>query len=209
MTTYGYIRVSTAMQGESGLGLEAQRDAILHAHPDAEIVVEVASAGHGKKRPILADLLERLDAEPGSRLVVAKLDRLARSTVDFGNILARAARRGWKLVLLDLNVDTGSPSGVLVATVVAAVAQFERDLIAQRTSAAVTAKRNRGERVGSPSRLTRECVNVMLSYRDEGRSYAEIAEILNLPGYQHCASPSGRPWTKSSVAGALKRVNVG
>lgn len=203
--TYGYIRVSTGKQAKSGLGLEAQLALLVAAGVEHHrIWVETASAKTGSDRPELDTLLSIL--ERGDTLVVAKLDRLARSTVDFGRILQRAAKDGWHLVMLDLGVDTRTSVGKLVANIIAAVAEFERDIISERTTAALGAKKERGECCGGrKTTVPYEHRVVMANYRNCGLSYSEIAGRMNTAGYR---SPSGNPWTKDAVRSALAVVNT-
>jgi DNA invertase Pin-like site-specific DNA recombinase len=96
----GYVRVSTEEQGRSGLGLAAQRAAILAARPDAEIVEEVASGGRADNRPRLEEV--RASLQRGDVLVVSRLDRLTRSLYDFADLVREAERRGWSLTALDM-----------------------------------------------------------------------------------------------------------
>lgn len=136
----GYVRVSTDKQGATGLGATAQTDAIVGRYPDAEIVVEVASGG--KTRPELERLLPTLTSE--DTLVVAKLDRIGRSTIDVISKLTDLTDRGVTVVVLDLGLDTSTPSGRFSATVLAAAAELERNLISQRTKDALAAAKRRG-----------------------------------------------------------------
>lgn len=136
----GYVRVSTDRQGATGLGATAQTDAIRARFPAAEIVTEVASGG--KHRPELERLLAGLIE--GDTLVLAKLDRLGRSTIDVIGKLTDLTDRGVVLVVLDLGLDTSTAAGRFAATVLAAAAELERNLISQRTKDALAAARKRG-----------------------------------------------------------------
>lgn len=82
--------------------------------------------------------------------MVARLDRLSRSVLDFATVMGQARDEGWVLVALDLGVDTSQPSGQLVAHVVAAVADYEGALMGERTREAMAAARARGVHVGRP-----------------------------------------------------------
>jgi DNA invertase Pin-like site-specific DNA recombinase len=86
-------------------------------------------------------------------LVVAKLDRLSRSMIDFTGVMAKAQKQGWALVALDCAVDTTTPAGEAMAHVLATFAQFERRLIGQRTREALAVKRKQGVRLGRPQDL--------------------------------------------------------
>jgi DNA invertase Pin-like site-specific DNA recombinase len=197
MTIYAYLRVSTRQQGISGLGLEAQRAAVLAAYPHTVEVTEVASAGAGKARPVLATLLDGLVA--GDVLVVAKLDRLARSVVDFGQILARAQKEGWSLAIVDMCLDTSTPVGKMTAGMLALVAEFERDMIRERQREAAAARRARGLSGGRRSKLDADTAAAIETMRTTGCSWAAIAEQLNRQG---STTPTGRAWTRESVRAA-------
>src|SRR5215471_6671640 len=122
----GYARVST--QGQT---LAAQ-DAALHAAGCAKVFREQAS-GAKTDRPVLAKLLKRL--EPGDTLLVTRLDRLARSTRDLLNVLDQVSSAGATFKsLADAWADTTTPHGRLILTVLGGLAEFERELIRQRTS---------------------------------------------------------------------------
>jgi hypothetical protein len=131
----GYIRVSTDGQAESGAGLAAQRSAIraecerrgfelAHIYEDAG-----ASAKSLDGREALAEALQALAEGGASVLVVAKLDRLARSVADFAELVRRAERQGWAILACDLGVDMTTPTGGLLANVTASVAEWERRII--------------------------------------------------------------------------------
>ena len=109
----GYVRVSTEEQGDSGLGLEAQRRAVLERYPHAEVVEEVGSGGRADNREGLAAIRRQL--RRGDTLVVARLDRLTRSLKDFADIVAEAERRKWRLVVLDAGFDMTTAAGEAMA----------------------------------------------------------------------------------------------
>jgi len=144
---FGYVRVSTSDQGESGLGLEAQRSAIAEACASrdwelTDVREEVKSGGRADNRPVLQELLGNL--RRGDALVVARLDRLTRSLLDWATLLEDARRRGWTLVVVEQGFDLGTPTGRAMAGMLAVFAQFERELIGERTREALAAKRAEG-----------------------------------------------------------------
>lgn len=208
----GYCRVSSEEQGISGLGLEAQEAAIRAACDSRgwqllEIVQEVGSGRDVRKRPLLRDLLDRLEAKdaPARTIVVAKLDRLTRSVADGGRLFERAKDHRWDIVALDLGVDTTTASGELVANLMIAVGQWERRAIGERTSAALRAKRERGERVGRPPSIPPEIIDRMRSMKRRGMSASRIASELNAQGSTNTA---GNPWTKRHVEKACIRYKI-
>jgi len=153
LTVVGYVRVSTGEQLDSGAGLEAQRRAIREECARrgwrlAELYEDAASGRAIAGRVGLKAALSALDSHAAEALVVAKLDRLSRSLLDFSALMEQSRRRGWALVALDLGVDTTTPSGEMMANVLAVFAQFERRLIGQRTREALAIKRQQGVRLG-------------------------------------------------------------
>src|SRR5215217_5140315 len=120
-----YVRVSTDEQADSGAGLEAQR-AALAAEAERrgwELVQTFEDAGASGKtltgRPGLLAAVEAVESGRADGLAVAKLDRLSRSLLDFAALMERSRKRGWALVALDLGVDTSTPSGEMLASVLA------------------------------------------------------------------------------------------
>lgn len=136
--------------------------------------------------------------------MIAKLDRLSRSLLDFAAATARAQREGWKVIALDLGVDTSTPSGEMLANVLASFAQFERRLIGQRTAEALRAKRAAGVRLGRPPVVPDDVRYRIIDARRSGATYAAIAELLNrdrIPTAHGAAR-----WRSSSVAWALRSL---
>ena len=203
----GYLRVSTSEQADSGAGLDAQRTAITaeaarRGWTLVEVFTDAGLSGKTLRRPGLDAALAAVTDGGADVLVVAKLDRLSRSVVDFGLLLDRAQRQGWGVVALDLGVDTTTPAGELVANVMAAVAQWERRVIGQRTKDGLAAKRAGGVRLGRPSVLPADVVDRVVAERAAGRSLQAIADRLNADGV-----PTARGfgvWLQQSV-GALLR----
>lgn len=182
MRVIGYLRVSTEEQASSGLGLEAQRARITSeaAHKGWE-VVWIVDEGHSAKsldRPGAQEALRLLAAHEADALVVAKLDRLSRSVVDFSNTLTLAKKEGWSVVLLDLGVDTSTPNGRLVSGLMAQIAQWERELIGERTREALHAAKARGQRLGRPRATPDEVVAQVVELHNDGMSLRAIASHL-------------------------------
>jgi DNA invertase Pin-like site-specific DNA recombinase len=180
-----YGRVSTADQVESGAGLAAQRTAVGAACTGRgwRLVQTYEDAGISGKtmanRPGLLAALEAIESGRASGLVVAKLDRLSRSLLDFAALMERSRRRGWALIALDLGVDTTTPSGELMATILASFAMYERRLIGVRTKEALAEKRAAGVRLGRPRVLAAATVALIAQMRREGRTLDAIADELN------------------------------
>jgi DNA invertase Pin-like site-specific DNA recombinase len=153
---FWYARVSTSEQADSRAGLEAQREAIeREARRRGWTLVEtIEDAGYSAKdlpRPGIQRALQVLERGDAKALVVAKLDRLSRSMIDFTGLMNRASRENWALVALDMAVDTTTPAGEAMANVLATFAQFERRLVGQRTREALAQKKAQGVRLRTPS----------------------------------------------------------
>ena len=152
MRLVSYIRVSTIRQGESGLGLEAQTEAVARyaARVGGEVVGEFREVESGGRcdRPQL-DAALRMCRRRGATLVVAKLDRLARNVAFISRLLEDDA----DVVCCDMPT-----ANRLTLHVLAAVAEHEREAISQRTRAALAAAKARGVQLGTPGNLTAEGV---------------------------------------------------
>jgi DNA invertase Pin-like site-specific DNA recombinase len=203
MRAIGYARVSTDEHAESGAGLDAQVTS-MRAECDRrgwELVRIATDAGASGKslngRPELTDALAALDAGEADVLLAAKLDRVSRSVLDFAALMARAARRGWRIVVLDVNVDTTTATGELMTTVVAAFAQYERRLIGQRTRDALAAKKAAGVVLGRPRTLDPALRELIIAERAAGRSLREIAKALTTERVP--TAQGGARWYASTV----------
>lgn len=211
-TMIGYLRVSTEEQANSGLGLEAQRETIQrYADAHGWEVAWHEDAGLSAKsldRPQLQAALARVHVVPKRRdvdgIVVAKLDRLSRSVVDFASVLELARAKRWALVAIDLGVDTSTPTGELVANVMMSVAQWERRVIGERTSAAMQAAKRQGRHMGRVSVLPPSTGDRLLALRATRTLHATAAQ-LNVEGL---TAASGAQWSANTVAKAQKRIEA-
>ena len=214
----GYTRVSLDEQGERGVGLAAQRSAIL-AEVGArgwqllEVFEDAGYSGRDCNRPALTAAMQMLRRCEAGALVVAKLDRLSRSILDFTSIMATARKQSWGIVALDLAVDTTTPAGEAMASVMATFAQYERRLIAQRTSDALRELRSQGRAYGPTPFGYRREGDRLIEHADEqrvltriqrrrkkGESYDRIARSLNGSG---TAAKMGGRWHAMSVRSVL------
>lgn len=197
---FAYTRVSTEEQALSRNGLEAQRAAV-----DAEAdrrgwsVEHFADEGVTGKviGPQLQHVLQLLAARQADGLVVAKMDRLSRSIINAASIIELANQQGWSLVILDMNIDLTTAAGRMIAHNLLSFAQYERELIGERTRAALAAKKARNEPIGRPRLAKPSVVRRIVTDRDAGLSFAKIAAALEGEGV---LSPTGRPnWQSSTV----------
>jgi DNA invertase Pin-like site-specific DNA recombinase len=201
-----YTRVSTNEQGRSGISLEHQAQACeaLAAREGLEVVevlTEVKSGGSLRKRPVLTEALDRLAKGEAQVLVVAKLDRLSRSLLDFATMLHRSEAQGWSLIVGDLGLSTTTPVGRLQASIVAAVAEFERERIRQRARETHEVQRSQGRRMGGKAVTSREVVEYAARLRSLGQTYAAIANALNEAG--HKPARGGQMFHPASVRALL------
>ena len=143
---------------------------------------------------------------PGSVLVVAKLDRLSRSLLDFAALMAQAQRDGWSIVALDIGVDTSTVNGELVANIIMALAQWERRLIGQRTKDALAVVKRRGVKLGRPTTVTPEAVAIVNAMRGSGSSLREVAAALNRAKVP--TAQGGVQWYASTVRAGARRVGA-
>jgi DNA invertase Pin-like site-specific DNA recombinase len=213
-----YMRVSTDEQGRSGLGLAAQRRtcrAYVTLKDDWTIAGEYTDEKSAKSlngRHELAKALEALDQGEADVLLVAKLDRLSRSVVDFGGILQRADKHKWALAVRDMDLDTTTANGKLVANVLMALAEWERETISERTKAALasiprgTTHVDREGNVkgppGGPVKIDAETAALVRYMKDQGKTYRAICDELTALGK---ATPRGGPWQVSTIQRILAR----
>ncbi len=214
-----YCRVSTAEQGRSGLGLEAQREAIqrfaqMHSFLISEFFEDVQT-GKGQNplsmRPGLAAALE-MARKKKCPLVVSKLDRLSRDVAFISDLLAR----GTLMYVVDLGIEADRFNFHLYA----ALSEKERTLISERTKAALQAKKSRGHTLGNRSNLdeartigiqsnqqranafAQRMLGVILDHKARGLSYGSIAGRLNDLGIK---APQGGQWYPTQISRILAR----
>ncbi len=204
-----YSRVSTDDQAESGLGLADQTEklramAVVKGWIGLELVDDGVSAKN-LNRPAMAEALRMLAAGEAGALVVAKLDRLTRSVVDLGELMATADSEGWALIVLDLGIDTTTASGELVANVMTAVSQWERKVIGERTSAALQTLKAGGRRLGRPVALPHQVRTRIATERRLGSTYRAIADRLNT---DDVPTVNGGQWRVSTVADVVNSVEL-
>lgn len=178
-TVFAYARVSTSEQTVSGQFLEIERAGYAVDEDFRFCDVGVSGAVPAASRPAFQTMLGKL--RKGETVVVTKLDRLGRDTVDIMQTVRNLSEMGVKVVVLQLgNVDLTSSAGKLILSVLASVAEMERDLIRERTLAGLEAARKEGRVGGRPrgaSETQRQQIRVM---RDDGKAEAAIARELGL-----------------------------
>ena len=222
MTKYvAYLRVSTQKQGYSGLGLEAQREIIHNYLHDTIPISEYVEVESGRKsnRPKLKEALSQCRKQ-GAILIVAKLDRVARSVSFLSSLLESDV----EIVFCDF-----PQANKMVLHIISAISQYEAELTAARTKAALQAKKARGFRLGNPEHLldkheeailssiktckakadsnpnNKRAIALLRTLVKEEHTYQEMAEILNREGF---VSSHGCSFTKSTVYKLIKRNNL-
>jgi DNA invertase Pin-like site-specific DNA recombinase len=201
MNVIGYVRVSRREQARSGLGLAAQRDAIRGECDRRGWLLlryeeDVRSGSSDRNREGLRRALAECRARTADGLVVAKLDRLSRSVVDAGKLIEEAQCRGWNLVALDMGIDLSTPNGRLVAHVLAAVGQWERERIGERIREALAAKRVRDDWTpGRPRQIPAASRALIVTLAASGQSAGQIARLLNERGVEAI----GGRWHRTTI----------
>lgn len=175
MTTrvFAYVRVSTTGQTTENQVLEIESAGFSIEHH--RIISETTSGSvPAMKRPQFMRLLDRL--ERGDVLVVTKLDRLGRNAIDVSATVDRLEKSGVRVHCLALGgVDLTGAAGKMTMGVIAAVAQFERDLLIERTQAGLTRARAKGKKLGRPSALDEDAQQQVRRFLNSGMPVAAVA----------------------------------
>lgn len=177
MAIYGYCRVSTRGQVD-GNSLDNQREQILRDYPTATIVEEQVS-GAKAIRPKFDELLQRL--ESGDMLVVTKLDRFARSLSQGNDTVNELLKRGVRVNILNIGMLDNTPNSKLIRNIFFSFAEFERDMIYERTQEGKAIARQREDyREGRPRKFNPLKVEEALNYIEAGNSYKRASEMFGI-----------------------------
>ena len=168
---FGYARVSTEAQN-----LDRQLDALKKYGVD--IIYNEKMTGTKKDRPELTKLLDRMTE--GDTVVIESLSRLGRSTKDLIELTELFHANGVNLVSLKESIDTNTSTGKLLFTLMSAIAQFERDVIADRTREGLNAARARGRTGGRPKANQDNVKKAMKLYHTRQYSVREIEELTGV-----------------------------
>lgn len=218
-----YLRVSTQKQGFSGLGLEAQKEIIQNYLSDKIPIAEYIEVESGRKtdkgRPKLKEALE-ICRKTGGTLIVAKLDRLSRNVFFLSQLLESDV----DIVFCDF-----PQANKMVLHILAAISQYEAELIATRTKQALAAKKAKGCTLGNPEHLVgkldeavaksvetnkrkaeenpnnKRAAAMLKVLAKEGRTLQEMADYLNEQGF---TTSKGYRFSRSSVYVLLKRYQI-
>ena len=205
MKAIGYIRVSTQEQAQSGLGLEAQAVAIRAEATrrgwDLEIIADEGESGSKVDRPGLLAAKDKLARGEAQALIVAKQDRLMRSSLGWAQIVSQSKDQKWSLICLDINLDTASPMGECMGSILAAIAQLELENIRKRTKDALAVKKAQGYRLGRPATMPDETRARINALRNSGVTLQGVADTLNTEGIP--TARGGSKWYASTVQKAI------
>lgn len=169
--TFGYARVSTDNQE-----LNRQID-LLNQYSVDEIYSEKIT-GTKRNRPKLNELMRRV--RNGDSIVIESLSRLGRSTKDLLNIMSELKEKGVQVISLKENIDTDTPTGQLIITVLSAISQFERDVIVQRTKEGIQSAQARGVKFGRPKVSDKITDKIVALYKTGQYSYNDIADMTGV-----------------------------
>ena len=173
---YGYARVSTKGQAKDGNSLEAQEKALRESGAN-EIYVD-AFTGTKTDRPEFDKLMEKI--QKGDTLIVTKLDRFARSMTQGSELVSDLIEKGIKVYILNIGVMDNTPSSKLIRNVFFAFAEFERDMIVERTmEGKAIAKQNPDFREGRPKKYSRKQIEHALELL-ESNSYKQVEDMTGI-----------------------------
>lgn len=220
-----YVRVSTTEQAASGLGLAVQEfkareyARVLNVGGGLPVRVYADEGASAAKmdRPALQELLAAVKGKRVAAVVVLKIDRLSRSLRNLLELVNLFSESGVAFHAVDERVDTSSPSGRMMLSLLGTFAEFEREQCSSRTKAAIHMKKASGRAHGFTSfgqkvvdgRLVadegdQEAAALMLRLNSEGKSYREIADALTAAGF--ATKRGAAKWSKQTVAAILGRV---
>lgn len=171
----GYARISTSRRGQS---LDIQREALIDAGCDPKHLYSDMISGTRWQRPGLDAALNYM--RPDDTLVVTRLDRLGRNLVETVTTISDLSERSINVKVLDPSLDTSRPADKVVVNVMASLAEWERDLLIQRTREGVAYARSQGRVAGPKPKLTSEQKKQAAQLVEGGESIASVARSFNV-----------------------------
>lgn len=224
-TVVGYIRVSTKEQAETKLSLLRQEEKI-HAYgvtqdlSIARIFNDAAESAKNLNRPAMKELLAEIESGRIGHVIVYKLDRIIRNVENLGFLLRLFERKKVTLASVSESLDTSSASGRMVVNMLGIIAQWEREIISERTKAALDVKRQRGEPLSGtlpygsgvkqgkliPYEPEQRILRMILKARRDGRGYQDIGDALNEQGIR---PRTGARWYASTIRAICLREGLG
>jgi DNA invertase Pin-like site-specific DNA recombinase len=216
LKAYGYTRVSTEEQAKEGISLSAQKAKIqafatLKDLNLIEIITDEGLSGKDLNRPGLQRLLELAKDQTAEAVIVYKLDRLSRKTRDLLSLIEDVFKKGnTRFFSLTEQIDTETAIGKFFLTLMGAMAQMERELIAERTKSTLAYKKEKGESLGHipygyqrvngkllKQEQEQKIIRKIKRLKNQGKSYRKIAKILNMQGVP--ARSKEAKWHDSTV----------
>ncbi|MEP7304170.1 MAG: recombinase family protein [Acidobacteriota bacterium] len=224
--TLGYVRVSTEKQADEGLSLEAQTVKIRQmadlrdlALTEGDVISDAGESAKSLNRPGLTWLLAQVDAGAVGTVIIAKLDRLTRSTRDLWPLIEHFERRHVTLISVAETLDTSTAMGRAMLNIIATLSQWEREAIGERTRDVLRHKKAKGERVGTlpfgfrlvagsrsqlePDVVEQDKLALIRNLKAAGGSTRKISDALNEAGL---TTRRGTPWRGQYVARILQRA---
>jgi DNA invertase Pin-like site-specific DNA recombinase len=196
-------------RSERGAELVAQRRALAAActRRGFELVeaLEEAAVAMDPKRPGMQEARRVLEGADPQALVARKRERAAQALLDLEALLGRAQKEGWALVALDCTLETQTPAGEALATLLTTFARCERRSISERTRAALAHARTQGVRLGRPPTMPSYAVERIRRERAAGKSLAAIANGLNADRIP--TAQGGRRWYPATIRYTLNRTS--
>ena len=222
MRAVGYVRVSTEDQAQNGVSLEAQEVKICAycVAKDWELLCIIRDEGCSAKdlnRPRIQKIIDGARKQQFDVVVTLKLDRLTRSVKDLGYLVEDVfSHHGVAFSSLQDNFDTSTANGRMVMNILATIAQWERDIISERTRDAMAFMKQGLKLVGAvpfgfdngngqltPNPVEMKIAQKIVSLRQQGRSYLHISDHLNAQGI---TSKNGGKWYPKTVLGVLRHI---
>ena len=174
---YGYARVSTTKQAKTGNSIDEQKAALTKAGAKEMIVDDVT--GTKMDRPGFNELRDKLT--DGDTLIVTKLDRFARTVVEGVAVIRELMEKGVSVRILNMGTVENTPTGKVTLTVMMAFAEFERDMIVERTQAGKAVARANGKRVdGRPKKYSIDKLNHAIDLLNSGNSYTQVERMTGI-----------------------------
>lgn len=225
----GYIRVSTDEQASSGLGLASQEEkvramaVVKEVNQGFEVIADEGASASSLDRPGVARLMELIEGRKVAGVIIAKLDRLTRSIKDLGRLTEMLKKHGVSLISAAESFDTATASGRMVLNMIGVIAQWEREVICERTRDGLAQLKKRGEHAGMvrygyrssglkkhegsgrlvPDEAEQRIVALIHEARSANLTLADIAARLNADGYR---TRRGTPWRLQYVDSVLRQA---
>ena len=175
-----YARVSTKEQSTEAQVAQLTNYCQARGWSDVAVFRDDGISGVRDNRPELDQLRQQMMAGEFSAVIVSKMDRLGRSLAMILRFWDEADAAGARVIVIDQGIDTSTPSGRLQRNMLAALAEFERELILERTRAGVARARALGKKFGAPRRISESIAREVRTRRDRGESLRMISQRMNL-----------------------------